>query len=129
MVRINVPRGVIRLMKALEVKLNGRKLCIAGVEDGVVSAVMSYVCNGKNHDLALSVSGLIRSDGATYSWTPRRKIRSGDEVLVRVIDTQDVDKPRRLQGPLTPAARRREEERYVREMAKKLGWKIVSKPI
>jgi hypothetical protein len=57
---------------------------------------------------------------------PRKKVGSGDKVLIRIIDAKDVDKPRRVQVPLTPAARRKEEERYVREVARKLGWKIVT---
>jgi hypothetical protein len=60
-------------MKAFQVHLNGRKICIAGFsEDGVLTAIVDYVSGDGLDELALSVGGLISSKDEHVRWVERR---------------------------------------------------------
>jgi len=90
-------------MIALEVHLNGEKVCTAGVgELGVLSSIVSW--RGTQHyndgtappgaSLQLQVSGLTSPSKEHVRWT-ERNIRMGDRVEIRVIETSAVDLPQK----------------------------------
>ena len=111
-------------MKAFEIRLNQKKLCTAGVEEqGVLTAMVDYVANGKRNELSLSVGGLITSTDEQVRWVQRRRVRTGDEIRVKVVEAESVDKPK-VRYRRDPAADATAQKRYVREMAKKFGWSI-----
>lgn len=107
-------------MRAFEIHLNDRKLCTAGVKnDGVLTATLTYVAGRGRNDLALDVGGLLSSTEEHVDWTNLR-LKVGDEVRMKVVETESVDKPpRRHRRDL--AEELRSQKRYVRRMARKLG--------
>ncbi len=115
-------------MRAFEIHLNGKKLCTAGIGDhGVLSVIVDWVRRKSGPEqLHLSVGGMIGGALEHLSWRDLR-LRAGDEVLVKVIDTQSADRPRRRRLP-DATADLRAQKRYVREMARKFGWKIQTRP-
>ncbi len=117
-------------MIAFEVYLNGKKLCTAGVgELGVVSTNLAWrgsqpYENGGSlvpEYLRLDVGGLANS-GEHLRWI-NRKLRCGDTLTVKIVESVATDKPRERKRP-DLAADLRSQKQYVRRMAKKLGWKI-----
>jgi hypothetical protein len=126
-------------MRAFVIYLNGRKLCTAGVGDGVLTAVVRSVhrrlrsARDEDHvrtreDLALDVGGLVTTTEEHVLWkTPR--LRSGDEVQIRIVDVESADEPNRRQR-IDAIAREKSEEKYLEVVAKKRGWKILKpKPV
>lgn len=110
-------------MRAFEVHLNGKRLCLAGVgERGVLTAIIDHVAGLKGSNLNLNVGGLFSSTGKHVRWRNRR-LRVGDEVLVKIVDTESVDKPRDSYR-LNPEADEIKQKAHIRAMAKKFGWRI-----
>jgi hypothetical protein len=117
-------------MKAFEVRLNGRKLCTAGFSerDVVLSAIVDYVSGHGNDELALTVGGLISPKGEHVRWVKDKKLRIGDEIQVKIVETESADSPRerhtRADMP-TPSLRQRKQ--YIRDMAQKFGWTVITR--
>ena len=121
-------------MIAFEVSLNGNSICNAGVGDlGVLNTIITWVRRaGKNtetkepenyeEELTLDVSGLISSRNEHVRWS-ESGLAVGDEILIRVTNREAVDTPRDRRTE-DPAEVIRREERYVEQMAKRLGWTI-----
>jgi hypothetical protein len=114
-------------MRAFEVYLNGERLCLAGANDeSVLSTIIDYVGKVGNPDneerLHLSVGGLLIPQEEHVRWQ-ERDLAVGDEIRVRILDSDTVDMPSR-RIPRDPKKEIRNEQRYVRKMAKKLGWRI-----
>jgi hypothetical protein len=122
-------------MRALEVHLNGKRLCTAGIGDaGVLTAIVRsdlrppQVSAKKsslraNEHIGLDVGGLNTSTWEHIRWkTPR--LRGGDEILIRIIEANVVDKPSSRERA-DPAEVINAEKKHVEMLAKKLGWKIV----
>src|SRR5262245_48853115 len=121
-------------MPVFHVYLNGRKLSTAGVgEDGVVTALVTWVrrtvedtrsrkADSVEEALTLEVGGLVRPSKEHVDWVDR-KLKVGDEVTIRVAQDGKVDQPcsRRT---YEDSKELRLQKRYVREMAKKFGWRI-----
>ena len=121
-------------MKAFEVFLNGNKLCTSGVGNlGVLSAVLTWVGrDGQNtetkipdmieEELALNVGGLISPNKEHVSWT-QRQLTLGDEVCIRIVESESVDPPRdrKMEDPAEDVKR---QQKYVEQMAKRFGWTI-----
>ena len=111
-------------MRAFEVHLNGKRLCLAGVgEDGVLTAIIDHVTGPKGSSLHLRVGGLVSPIGKHFIWRDRR-LQVGDEVLVKIAETVSVDKPRKKIYLQNPEADEKRQKAYVRAMAKKFGWRI-----
>jgi hypothetical protein len=55
-----------------------------------------------------------------------RELKIGDEVRVRVVQDAAIDQPRSRKR-IDRAKDLRAQKRYVKEMAKKFGWKIQSR--
>ena len=121
-------------MPVFQIYLNGKKLTTAGVGDlGVLSAVVSWVRRKGDHTLAkkpdcveeeltLHVGGLISPTEEHVRWLDRG-LKVGDEVRIAIAENAKVDRPsHRVRRDR--ARELRSQKRYVREMAKKFGWKI-----
>jgi len=117
-------------MKAFQVHLNGRKLCTAGFSehDVVLSAIVDYVSGNGRDELALTVGGLISPKEEYVRWVKRKKLRIGDEIRLRIIETQSADSPqeRRTRADVWTSPKLRQQKQYVRQMAKKFGWTIAA---
>ncbi len=110
-------------MRAFKVFLNGKKLCLAGIgNDGVLTTTMFYAPVRNRHDMRARVGGLLMPQDEHAEWTSFR-LRVGDELRVKIVDCETVDEPRK-RFPRDLAMEARNEKRYVRKLAKKLGWKI-----
>ena len=121
-------------MRAFVLYLNDKKLCTAGVGDqGVLTAIVDWVrrkgprtlsrrSNSVEEELGVSLEGLITSTSEHVRWR-RQRLDVGDEVRIRIVETESVEKPAHREK----RDRRRElrqQKTYVREMAKKFGWTI-----
>ncbi len=119
-------------MIAFEVRLNGRKICTAGVGDlGVLSACLSWRGSQPYKKGGSPVPEYLRLDvgGLTalcedLRWIDR-KIKRGDLVTIKVVEVANVDKPREWRRP-NPNEDLRRKKQYVRRMAKQWGWKLQS---
>ena len=97
-------------MIALEVTLNGKRICIAGAEDlSVLSTIIS--AGGKlgkktvpprpgdeTFDIYYSVGGLTSRPDPTKDvhvrWKSVEPLKVGDVIQVRILETEKVDRPR-----------------------------------
>jgi len=118
-------------MRAFKVYLNGKKLCLAGIgDDGVLTAITNWVCGGpyKAADLFLEVGGLISPAQEHVSRIRQKPLHVGDEIRVKIVDTDSVDRPIK-QYRADSAKDLRNQKAYVRAAAKQLGWTIREHPI
>ncbi len=119
-------------MRALQIHINGKKICTASVlDDGSIGAAVRSVIRPlpatsrkrPKEDLALEVSGFFASTLEYVRWkTPR--LHTGDEILIKILDADRVDKPTTRERE-DPNLIINEEKKYVENAAKRLGWKIV----
>jgi hypothetical protein len=110
-------------MRAFKVFLNGKKMCLAGIgNDGVLSTTIAYTPFRNRREMRARVGGLLMPQDEHVVWTNFR-LRVGDELRVKIVECQTVDEPRR-RFPRDLATEARNEKRYVRKLARKLGWKI-----
>ena len=115
-------------MKAFEVRLNGKLLCVAGIgRDGVLDAIVDYVGDRRGSELTVSVGGLITPRNEHVRWVPRKRLRLGDEVRVALVERASVDKPiSRHRGDQLPQPSVGDIKRFVRQKAKEFGWTITA---
>jgi hypothetical protein len=73
-------------------------------------------------ELKLHVGGLISPKAEHVRWLDRA-LQVGDEVRIKIADDASIDRPR-TRKRRDPAQELRAQKRYVREMAKRFGWKI-----
>ena len=83
-------------MKAFEVFLNGKQLCIAGIgDDGVLNTMIDHVV-GHGHDhLHVNVGGLDTTTDEFVYWIEHAELAIGDEIRIIIVDVKSVDKPKR----------------------------------
>jgi hypothetical protein len=122
-------------MRILEVLLNGKRQCDAGVgDDGAVTAIVmsvsrrGEVANGKNSrrvkdDLRLDIAGFYSPTGENVGWHCR-KLWLGDEVRIRIGEARLASKPSRRERA-DPALAAKAEEKYPENTARGLGWTIL----
>jgi hypothetical protein len=121
-------------MRAFALYLNGKKIGTAGVgDDGVLSAIISWVSRksratsakgrGAVEEMHVDLGGLSNETDEHLRWH-QRPLRVGDEICIKVLEAASVDKPRHRQKR-NRTEELRQEKRYVRQTAKRLGWKIV----
>lgn len=114
-------------MRAFEVSLNSKKLCLAGVGSrGVLSAIVNWVTDESGGDLFLQVGGLVSPSDEHVRWENQRRLRVGDTIEVKIVDAESVDPPKKRKRA-DRTQRLEQQKRYVREMAKQLGWTIQTK--
>ncbi len=109
-------------MRAFKVSLNGKKLCLAGVGGhGVLSAIISWVAGDRGEDLFIEVGGLANEEH--IDWVKQKPLRVGDEICIKIVELGSADEPVRRRRN-HPAETLKAKKRYVRMIAKELGWKI-----
>lgn len=84
-------------MRAFEIHLNGKKLCIAGMPKGIVSVSMKWVARPRHSDEigGFDVGGLIHSTNQHVKWAGRQ-LHIGDELRIKLIEKTAVDRPRKV---------------------------------
>ena len=92
----------------------------------MLTAIVSYVVGSSRKDLSLSVGGLVSPTEEHVDWR-KVELRVGDEVLLKIVDSERVDRPRKRTRQ-DPIARVKQQKHYVRAMAKKFGWEIKARP-
>lgn len=110
-------------MRAFEIHLNGKKLCVAGLEDGMLSFSVSCTENRQGRgEVGLGMTGLLLTQ-ATVRWQ-QRSLQMNDEVCLKIVEVAKSDKYKIMQK--APADERKYEKAYVRGMAREFGWTIVT---
>lgn len=112
-------------MRAFEIYLNGKKLCVAGIEQG--DLLFSIGCGENRHGrggVGLGMTGLLPTK-ETVRWQ-QHSLRINDQVRIKIVEAKTVDKFEILQE--APKDSRKYEKAYVRRMAKEFGWTIQARP-
>ncbi len=80
-------------MKAFHITVNGKRTALAGIGGQGVLTVM-VVLNSNEYDdvLDLDVGGLIGKTGAQVMW-PSPQIKMGDEIVIKIVNSNTVDEP------------------------------------
>ena len=108
-------------MRAFEIHLNGKKLCVAGIERGTLLFSIGCSENKKGRGaVSLGMTGL-KLNQETVRWQ-QRTLQLNDEVRIRIVEADALDKPEVLK----PASRdtRKYEKAAVRRLAKEFGWTV-----
>ena len=112
-------------MRAFEIYLNGKKLCVAGIEQGDLLFSIGCGENGRGRGgVGLGITGLLPTK-ATVRWQ-QRSLQMNDQVRIKIVEAKTADKFEVLQE--APKDSRKYEKAYVRRMAKRFGWTIQVKP-
>ena len=112
-------------MRAFEVYVNGKRLCVAGIgDDGVLNTMVDHVVGNGRNELYLRVGGLISPTNEHVLWRSQR-LKIGDEVRVKIVETASVDRPKERHRR-DPEKELTAKKRYVREMAREFGWQVVT---
>lgn len=121
-------------MIAFEIYRNGKKLCTAGAGDAaVLTAILSWsapkgkrrsnrkrASRGVAHDLNLHVGGLITvpPNASEHVRWLSTSLRVGDQVTMKLIETDSPDKPQR-RSVYTEEQAERQEKQYYEKLKKK----------
>ena len=92
-------------MKALLVEVNGRRVCLAGLSGGGQVTASLTLSQTEGHEFCLlAVCGVDGNEGAIWpADSPSRdQVRIGDEVKLRVIDTDKADPRIKQSTQVTP---------------------------
>lgn len=116
-------------MIAFEVLVNKTSLCIAGVDPGVTTIILSrvkdttwQVQNNLSAETTVSIGGLDSRTGDSVRWVDRI-LEVGDELLIRVVESVAIT-PFSSMQPRNPEDEHSRQCAYVERMAAQLGWKI-----
>jgi len=111
---------------AFEVTRNGRSLCIAGLggKPGVLTVILHWASPGQLRNSGLEVGGLNSRTFEGLKWA-RQALRIGDEIVIRVVESANVTRPKSREKPLTREWVEKQEVAYLRKTAKKYGYKLV----
>jgi hypothetical protein len=110
-------------MRTFAVYLNGKRLCLAGIgNDGVLTAIVNWVVGRGRRDMWLSVGGLISTTDEHVRWS-NAKLHVGDQIKIKIRETASADDPK-TRYPRDPDKELKAQKKYVRTMARRLGWKI-----
>lgn len=110
-------------MRAFEVHLNGKKLCVAGI--GYGDLLFAIGC-GENRlgrgDVGLNVNGRPLANANELHRWQLRTLQMNDQVRIKIVEAKTVDRPEVIQEDPREAIRNTKD--YVRQMAKQFGWTI-----
>jgi hypothetical protein len=108
-------------MRGFEVFLNKKKVCLASIGDnGVLSAIVNCLTRDKVADQFLEVGGLASPTHTHIAWTKQKRLRLGDEIRIRIVETVSPDEP--ISEHRRDASQELNYRKcYVRRMAKRLG--------
>src|SRR5689334_21887006 len=112
-------------MRAFEVRCNGKRLCVAGIDgDCVLNTMVDHIAGRRGRpELYLRVGGLISATKEHVIWRNVR-LKDGDEVIVKIVETDRVDRARRKYR-MDSNASKDNARAYVLSVAKKYGWKLI----
>jgi hypothetical protein len=87
-------------MIAYQIAINGKQVATAGVREGVVSAIANWVFipsdvatdPARDWHAGFSLAGLDELTSEHLKWF-RRDLRVGDEITIKLIETERVDEP------------------------------------
>ena len=100
----------------LEVWHNGRRLCVAGAKDGVLTACVEVIDvtmpDGAPLPASLRVDGL--KDFTSLTWPGAEQLAVGDVVSIRVLTDIPTDEPQRKPRPDADAEEAQERLNYER---------------
>ena len=114
-------------MRAFQVELNGKRLCVAGIgDDGVLNTTVDYVVDQRGSRLHLRVGGLFSPTEEHATWR-NLALKVGDRVTVTIIESDTVDKPRKRYRRDSKTAEINEKA-YVQAKAHAFGWQIRMRP-
>ena len=83
-------------MRVFDVYLNGEKLCTAGTEEEcALTSIIAYVRNAKSEDCFMSVGASVGAAGDSASWVNQHQLSAGDEITVRIRESDQADQPLR----------------------------------
>jgi len=77
-------------MRALDVSVNGRHVCVAGIGSGVLAAHVTRTGDDHTESIRFAVGGL---EGGHYLQWLVPAIGVGDEVTIRVVEVPVADPP------------------------------------
>jgi hypothetical protein len=97
-------------MIGFEVSVNGRRVCTAGAGEGLLTAIVSSVAS--RSELKLEVGGLL--EDAHLAWATPPSLGVGDEVTVRVVETDKPDAPTTTKRDDTSVVKEGERRYYER---------------
>jgi len=97
---------------------------VAGVPGGYVSAYVTYVSDGNK--AWIDVIGLDDRKKLYVTWK-RTKLRTGDEILIKIVDRAFVGKYKTIRR-LNKNEGIESMKRHTRRMARSLGWELIEKP-
>ncbi len=123
-------------MMVFEIKINGEKVCNAGLySTGVLSTIISWV--KKNHEdstsnqeseslikkrIAISVGGTsldVEGDRYNYKWIDRT-LQVGDEINIKIVENSKIDEPLKKEEE-NPNLAEEEERKYYKKLKEKYG--------
>jgi hypothetical protein len=77
-------------MLAFEVFVNGKKQCVAGIQNNEsLTAIAAIAPNGP----FFTVSGSVGPNGNHAKWVELESISIGDEIKIRFVNTDNIDEP------------------------------------
>jgi hypothetical protein len=84
-------------MKAFLVSVNGKKVCLAGVAQGVLTASVTHLASAD--DLEMEVGGMTAESMDQLIWASQ-SIGVGDELTIKIVEADTVDQPGTMPMPL-----------------------------
>jgi hypothetical protein len=109
-------------MLGMEIILNGTRLCIAGVDDEGVTAVVDLhtwrLPDGSCPASALRVFAI--KDFDHLQWPGAENLQPGDEIVLRVVDVSEFDLPTRARRKSAEDDEAQERLRY-EDLKRKYG--------
>jgi hypothetical protein len=111
---------------SFEILHNRHSLCTAGMSGrpGVLTAILHWVNRGHRDELELSVAGQDLSNCEDLTWA-NTALAVGDEVVIRIVESLKVTRPKLSEKPLTREFVEKQEKTYLRKTAKRYGYKLV----
>jgi hypothetical protein len=113
-------------MPCFEITLNGKRLCLAGTEAGVLSAIVTWVGGAPRSprkggrtragEADLRVGGLQSPEAHVHVHTEwvQRRLREGDRVSIRLVQEGTPDPPRRRRVQTDDDVREQQRRYYLR---------------
>ena len=87
--------------------------------------MVDHIAGRGRQDLYLRVGGLVSDTNEYVTWRSLR-LRRGDEIALKIIETDVVDRPRKRVR--ADPKDQRKSKAFVRAIGKKLGGKLVTTP-
>jgi len=98
-------------MIAYEISVNGRRVATAGLRQGVISAIANWVFipsdlakdPGQDWQAGFSLAGLDDVTAEHLKWF-RRDLQLGDEIRIKLVETDQIDEPTERQPRVAKAS-------------------------